>query len=1008
MSSSTTRGRRLLFAIFTLSGFSGLIYEAIWSHYLKLFLGHAAYAQTLVLAIFMGGMAFGSWLMARYSQRLTHLLIGYAIVEGAIGVLGLIFHRTSIGITSWAFASVLPEIAAPAAVHLIKWTLGALLILPQSILLGMTFPLMSGATVRRFPERSGETLAMLYFTNSLGAAVGVLVSGFVLIGAVGLPGTIMTAGLMNIALALLVWMLAKRQPEAVPPLSVRAPASDRIVTATILRWMLIGAAVTGAASFLYEIAWIRMLSLVLGSSTHSFEMMLSAFILGIALGGLWVRRRIDSLANPVQFLATIFAIMAVVAILSLPVYNQTFGLMADVVRAFAHNAQGYIGVTVSSHAIAMLVMIPTTFFCGMTLPVMTHVLLRAGEGERAIGAVYAWNTAGAIVGVIVAVHVLMPLIGIKGLVIAGAAMQFALAVLYWTLAERPRTTTALSGTAVGAAVVATAAVVIHLDPLTLSSGVYRYGFAGHDPGTKALFFGHGKTATVSVTEAADGIVSIATNGKPDAAIAMRGQLSGDEITMVLAGALPGMLHPHPRQVAAIGFGSGLTSHVLLGLPTLQSLDTVEIEPLMVKGAQIGFGKAIARAFSDPRSHIRYEDAKTFFAANRRKYDVIVSEPSNPWVSGVATLFSTEFYRQITQFLEPDGMLIQWIQVYETDLDIVVSVIRALDAEFSDFAIYNADNTNILLVAVKRGTVPEPDPRVFASAAVRADLAAVGITTLQDVRSRFLGNRKLLAPLLAASGVPANSDYFPFVDLKAGRARIMGSDARELLGLQVLPVPFFELVSGEVDRRTETLVSPRPTSTRDALTRRAVTVKSAVMSGDYQDLAAGDAALVMVLHSTREACAVPAVQQAWTQSAYFIAAETSTYLSAHELAPLWDTIAKTQCAQLASREDLQFVEFLRAVSQRDVLQTARMGQALFANNYPFSGAESLQFTMLATAASEIGRDRPNAALETLAAHMVGMQLNRSADLATRILSAIGTERLRMSAAAARRNPRHSMQ
>jgi spermidine synthase len=443
----------------------------------------------------------------------------------------------------------------------------------------------------------------------------------------------------------------------------------------------------------------------------------------------------------------------------------------------------------------------------------------------------------------------------------------------------------------------------------------------------------------------------------------------------------------------------MTTHVLLGMPTLQSLDTVEIEPLMVQGAQIGFGKAIARAFSDPRSHIRYEDAKTFFAANRRKYDVIVSEPSNPWVSGVATLFSTEFYRQITQFLEPDGMLVQWIQIYETDLEIVLSVMRALDSQFSDFAIYSADNTNILLVAVRSGTVPEPDPRVFASPAVRADLAAVGIITLQDVRSRFLGNRKLLAPLLAASGVPANSDYFPFVDLRAGRARIMRSDARELPALQVLPVPFFELVTGEVDQRTETLVSPRPTSSRDALTGRAVTVKSALLSGDYQDLAAGDAALVMVLHSTREACAVPAVQRAWTQSAYFIAAETSAYLSAHELAPLWDTIAKTQCARLASREDLQFVEFLRAVSQRDVVQTARMGNALFANNYPFAGAEPLQFTMLATAASEIGQDRPNAALETLAAHRAGMQLSRSADLATRILSAIGTERLRVSAAAA---------
>ena len=295
------RGRTLFFAIFTISGFSGLIYESIWSHYLKLFLGHAAYAQTLVLAIFMGGMAIGSWIMAKRSSSLKNLLLGYAIVEGVIGLFGLLFHKTSIGVTAWAFDVLLPSVGSPLLVQLSKWTLGALLILPQSILLGMTFPLMSGGIVRRYPQRAGETLAMLYFTNSLGAALGVLVSGFYLLGAVGLPGTIMTAGLLNVALAMTVWGIVKYQPESVQP-AAPATAADDAARAPVLRWMLVGAAVTGAAAFLYEIAWIRMLSLVLGSTTHSFELMLSAFIFGIAMGGLWVRRRIDTLRDPIRFL----------------------------------------------------------------------------------------------------------------------------------------------------------------------------------------------------------------------------------------------------------------------------------------------------------------------------------------------------------------------------------------------------------------------------------------------------------------------------------------------------------------------------------------------------------------------------------------------------------------------------------------------------------------------------------------------------------------------------------
>jgi hypothetical protein len=315
--------------------------------------------------------------------------------------------------------------------------------------------------------------------------------------------------------------------------------------------------------------------------------------------------------------------------------------------------------------------------------------------------------------------------------------------------------------------------------------------------------------------------------------------------------------------------------------------------------------------------------------------------------------------------------------------------RALDSEFSDFALYSTDDSNILIVAVRQGTVPALDPRVFTLPAMRADLAEVGIVTLQDVKGRFLGDRKLLEPLIASRGIPANSDYFPFVDLRAGRARIMESDARELTGLQVLPVPFFELVTGHADQRTETMGPTRYTSTRDGLARRAVALKSAVVSGDYTEVAAADTPWVMALRSTKEACAAVAVQQAWTHSAFLLAAATSAYLSAHELGPLWDTLANMPCARAVPAEHLQFVEFLRAVSQRDVAQISRLGGAVLASNYPFEDPESLQFTTLATAASQIALDRPDAARETLGAHMAGMQLSRPADLAVRLLSAAGT-------------------
>ena len=995
MTDARIRGRNMFFAIFTISGFSGLIYESIWSHYLKLFLGHAAYAQTLVLAIFMGGMALGSWIMSRTSWRMMNLLIGYAIVEGVIGLLGLVFHRTSIFVTSWAFEVLLPNISSPLVVQLSKWTLGALLILPQSTLLGMTFPLMSGAIVRRYPQSAGDTLAMLYFTNSFGAAIGVLVSGFYLIATVGLPGTIMTAGLLNIALALTVWGIVKYQPDSVQPAPPPARIAERKNLRQILRWMLVGAAVTGVAAFLYEIAWIRMLSLVLSSSTHSFELMLSAFILGIALGGLWIHRRIDAMTDPVRFLGWTMLIMALVALLSLPIYNETFDLMAYAMGMFTPTERGYLGFNLASHAIAVLLMIPTTFFCGMTLPLMTHVLIRNGTGERAIGAVYAWNTAGAIVGVIVAVHLLMPVIGVKGIVITGALLHAVLGIAYLSRASKDSSSFKLARLPAVITVVAVVAttMLVDLDPRKLTSGVFRHGLARQRAEDRVLFLEHGKTASVSLLDVS-GMISIATNGKPDASIMMKGDKSApDEITMVLAGALPFALHGHPTDVANIGIGSGLTTHVLLASQLVSRVDTVEIEPLMPKAAEIGFMPRVARTFRDPRSHIYIEDAKTFFSEHQDKYDIIVSEPSNPWVSGVSTLFSEEFYRYVSRYLKPDGMLIQWIQTYETNLNVVMSVLKALAPQFDDFAVYNADDNDLLIVALRTGRLPAPDPRLFASQPMRAELARVGIDSIQDIENRFLGTKELLLPLLRSAGVPANSDYFPFVDLNAPRARYLRGDAAEYPGLVLLPLPFFELLSGTAQAREKTLANPRGMSFRDFFAVEAIALRDAIATSSYDSLKPEAAIIMLALNSTKDRCTTDAARRAWLDSAYYVASRTNIALSANELRPMWHTIASTPCAGLLSQADARMLSLLRSIALRDDAQVASAGEALFASKYNFMRPEQMSMALLATVASQIALRQPREAAVLIRDYGTDAAQTPSSALALRWLSAIADEQIR---------------
>jgi predicted membrane-bound spermidine synthase len=211
---------RALYALFALSGFAGLIYESIWSHYLKLFLGHAAYAQTLVLVIFMGGMALGAWLCAERSRRLSRPLMAYALIEAMLGICAMLFDAAFRAVQAWVFDQAIPALPSPATIDAVKWGVAAAAILPQSILLGATFPLMSAGVVRLQPDAPGRALGWLYFSNSLGAAVGVLASGFFLIGAVGLPGTLFVAGIVNFVLAGTVWAVA-RDVEASPRLLPR-------------------------------------------------------------------------------------------------------------------------------------------------------------------------------------------------------------------------------------------------------------------------------------------------------------------------------------------------------------------------------------------------------------------------------------------------------------------------------------------------------------------------------------------------------------------------------------------------------------------------------------------------------------------------------------------------------------------------------------------------------------------------------------------------------------------
>jgi predicted membrane-bound spermidine synthase len=357
----------------------------------------------------------------------------------------------------------------------------------------------------------------------------------------------------------------------------------------------------------------------------------------------------------------------VAAALTLPLYDVVFDVYVWLHTGLARTPAGYGLYHGASAAIALLVMLPTTFLAGMTLPLITHRLLASGAGERAIGEVYAANTFGAIAGVVLTTHLLIPSLGLKGALLAGAAVDVLLGV--WLL-RRPKGELAFSwpgfaSVIVGLGALAAIAAAVQLDPRRMASGPYRSGTGRLSESVKLVSHADGKTATVSVIDAGD-VRMLLTNGKTDASMAMRGHApSADEPTQVLAGALAIGANPQAKRVAIIGVGSGITSATLLGSPTLQRLDTIEIERRMLDGAK-HFTERNAAIWSDERSHFVIDDAKAFLARSELPYDIIVSEPSNPWVSGVASLFTEETYARFAKHLAPGGVLVQWLQLYDTE------------------------------------------------------------------------------------------------------------------------------------------------------------------------------------------------------------------------------------------------------------------------------------------------------------------------------------------------------
>ncbi|MGH1341058.1 MAG: fused MFS/spermidine synthase [Nannocystales bacterium] len=917
---------RLLFLLFFASGVSGLIYESIWSRYIKQLVGSAAEAQILVLSLFMGGMSLGALLSGRLLARVRVPIVAYGVIEGLIGLYALAFPYLFAFTSRVAYDTVFPALGGGSSVLLAKWVIAALLIVPPCLLLGMTFPLMSVGILRREKRRSGEVLAVLYFSNSLGAAFGALLSGFALVPWLGLPGALMVGAAVN----LVIMVVAVRDREVAEPIAENSEPGGNGGHMVLL--YLAVAFGTGLSSFLYEVGWIRLLSMVLGSATHSFEVMLSAFVFGLALGGFWVRKRMDKFKRPELTLAIVQIIMGVCAVATLPAYEVAVEAMAWLLSPAERTVSLWYQFNVLRYLLCLLIMLPATFCAGMTLPLLTHLMLGRGQSEAVVGRVYGVNTLGAITGATLGGLVLMPLLRLQGLIVIGALADMLLGIALIRGEIRQGRANALTPkllrtATIGAVLVTVSGLLIKLDPMVLTSTVFRKSRTSLPDSFEVLSYVDGRTATVAVVENIHypGYRIIYTNGKPDASVILNRwpqdrdpldgpDIAGDEPNQFLVGLVPLMVRPDAKNAALIGFGSGVTCHTVLGSPTLERLDTVEIEPEMVEGSK--FFRAVNwRAYDDERSHIHFDDAKAFFASSGIKYDFIVSEPTNPWVSGVSSLFTVEFYQETKRYLAEDGVLAQWLQGYELSDDLLISVLAALDQEFEDYLIVRIGSRDWVILSSPKGRIGPLSNEPLSWPGAHESFSLLGIHDIAQIDGLIVANRQLLHPFLRDR--QPNRDSHPILDTGAERERFLRSSAEFLHKLRFSPAPLTETLAS-VERR------PYPLSGIGDLRKPHILYESeqaVLLMRRYVDPGApvpatmSAAAMDHWQSMTRFIDSDPEPWSRWMYATYEIYAQVASHLPIHET-PFWQHVRTLMLRDDVPPQVRDAVALLTDLSRRD--------------------------------------------------------------------------------------------
>lgn len=788
-----------LFILFFLSGMCGLVYQIIWTRLLALLFGHTTFAISTVITAFMGGLALGSFWFGRWADQdnrgkrffahfgQSSLLLAYGIMEALIGLYALF--------TPWLFKGVeLIYLQFPTLsfypLNILRFLLCSLVLIIPTFLMGGTLPLLSKFLIRTFTD-IGSKLGQLYFINTIGATAGAFVAGFFLINTIGISNTMQLAAFINITIGIIVCIMNRGQALISPTTAAStdtvasiseipgdAAPSNNIGSDNAAKLLFVLFAFTGFASMIYELCWTRALALALGSSSYAFSTMLTTFLLGIAIGSAIFSRlaskKIYTTASFgwLQGLIALFCLLAVPLLGTIPLYF---------VHLFPLAKNSYTLIIMTNFLLSALVMIMPTTLMGFAFPLVGSLYTQnLGKLGKSVGDIYAVNTFGCIIGAFLTGFVLIPFLGVQNslkvaVMINGISGLLVLLNYY----HKPLLGfVSISSMTVGI-------MILYLMPswnigvMSSGSAVYAENFtnAGMDVASakkNTVFYKDGISCTVSVHQ--EKWIFLKINGKVDASTGF------DMPTQILVAYIPIFYHENPEDVFVIGLGSGMTAKAVLDFPQVKSVTCAELEPAVIE-ANSYFYKYNDEVVHNPKFKIRIDDGRNALLASRNKYDLIISEPSNPWIAGVSNLFTEDFYRISKNRLKPGGIFCQWFHLYRMQPSDVKMVMRTFFSVFPHGTVWQANGVDLMLLGSEEELFFNYNglkQSFLNNKKFQETIKTLGIKAPEVFFAHYVTESAELKPLFKTAQV--NTDDLPLLEFSAPKSLYLDTTLYNLSGI----------------------------------------------------------------------------------------------------------------------------------------------------------------------------------------------------------------------------------